>query len=108
TIGGLLALSRVHLVKIWPKRKRALADLVGVPALIVTLTLWAMVAQTNPGLYAGGLVLVSLVSAALIYASVEGRLLPGALGVSPLVSLGKISYGVYVFHFPIFLVLTEE
>ena len=31
-----------------------------------------------------------------------------ALSVRPLVALGKISYGVYLYHFPIFLLLTTD
>lgn len=58
--------------------------------------------------YHGALPLVGVASAALLL----GLQVPGplrrAMSVTPLVWLGKISYGVYLYHWPIFLILTED
>ena len=55
--------------------------------------------------YHGALPLVGVVSALLIVGlQVPGPLRTG-LGVSPLAWLGRISYGVYLYHWPVFVVL---
>jgi peptidoglycan/LPS O-acetylase OafA/YrhL len=52
------------------------------------------------------------VAGALVVASVADRRHPGPVGrvldLAPLPALGRISYGVYLYHWPIFLVLDEE
>jgi peptidoglycan/LPS O-acetylase OafA/YrhL len=107
-VGGLLALARPRIVAAAPFGQGRLADLLGVPALVATALLWWGTDLADEGLYRGGFVGIAVVSAALIFAAAEGRRLPRLVGVKPLVELGKISYGVYLFHFPLFLVLTEE
>ena len=58
--------------------------------------------------YEGALPLVAAVSAALIV----GLQAPGPartlLSIRPLVGLGKISYGVYLFHWPIFILIDRK
>ncbi|MCU1370923.1 MAG: acyltransferase family protein [Ilumatobacteraceae bacterium] len=52
------------------------------------------------------------VAGALVVASVADRRHPGPVGrvldLPPLPALGRISYGVYLYHWPIFLVLDQE
>ena len=51
------------------------------------------------------------VAGALVVASIADRRHPGPVGqvlnIKPLPALGRISYGVYLYHWPIFLVLDE-
>lgn len=107
-IGGLLALGRRRISALVPAGRAWLADVVGIPALLATLVLWWQVQQRDPDLYRGGLVAIAALSAVLIFAAVEGRALQRLLSTRPLVELGRISYGVYLFHFPVFMVLTAE
>jgi peptidoglycan/LPS O-acetylase OafA/YrhL len=64
---------------------------------------------TGPFLYEGGFLLVAL-STASVVAVVVGRpgdLLTRLLSWRPLRYTGRISYGLYLYHWPIFLVLTS-
>lgn len=72
---------------------------------------WAMLDGQSPLLLKGGLPVCSVLAAVVIGASV----VPGGgvagldriLRLKPLTGLGQISYGLYLWHWPVFLVLTE-
>lgn len=51
--------------------------------------------------YRGGAFAIGIVAAALIAALEKPAILGEALSVRPLVGIGKISYGMYLWHFPI-------
>lgn len=58
--------------------------------------------------YEGALPLVAVVSGALLLGlQVEGPVRAG-LSIAPLVFVGKISYGVYLYHWPIYVVLDAD
>jgi peptidoglycan/LPS O-acetylase OafA/YrhL len=59
-------------------------------------------------IYSGGLVGVSLISAALIASVASGRFPARLLEAKPLVAIGKVSYGIYLFHWPVFLLIDQE
>ncbi len=74
-------------------------------ALVVVLSLTTPTA--TGWAYSGGLALFSLVSVGII----AGLQAPGrsrrALSFGPLVGLGKVSYGVYLVHWPVFVFVDE-
>jgi peptidoglycan/LPS O-acetylase OafA/YrhL len=79
------------------------------PAALVMLTIAVVTFPSSSGpAYQGLLPILSLVSGALILGlQVDGpsrRLLSSA----PLVALGKISYGLYLVHWPVFVVVDAE
>ena len=81
-VGSLLALA----IPTWKVVNARWADALGWAALVVTLIVWQVARERQEWLVNGGLVLLAVVSAALVYGY-----------------LGQISYGVYLYHWPIFL-----
>jgi peptidoglycan/LPS O-acetylase OafA/YrhL len=87
---------------------RRLAAAAGVVALVVSALCWWNLGQDSPKVYEGGLLVYAVVSAALILSATVPGPMRTALAVEPLRLLGVISYGVYLYHWPIFLVLNPE
>ncbi|HEY4375958.1 MAG TPA: acyltransferase family protein, partial [Acidimicrobiales bacterium] len=87
-------------------RRAKAAVAIGPLALAGLVLLTVSTAEQAGWLYRGGLPAFSLLSVALI----AGALVPGPLrrllALRPLVALGLISYGVYLYHWPIFLALS--
>ena len=69
----------------------------------VTVAGWAVIHETDGWLYHGGLWLVAGLSTVLILAACADRGVATVLRWRPLVGLGRISYGIYVYHWPLFL-----
>ena len=75
-----------------------------VTLLAVAFVAWMVATQSafTSFVYVGGLTAVAVAAAVLILAVLQA---PKALSARPLVALGRISYGVYLWHFPmVFLV----
>ena len=112
-VGGLLAVVLFNARVTGRLARRGLAQRVavvlGLAALIGAIYLWSQVPQDAAWLYKGGFTFYALISATLITAAI----LPVGpvawlLAWSPLRHLGRISYGVYLYHWPVFLALREK
>jgi len=87
--------------------RRRLVTLAGVAGAVVLLAMAHSLVGTDPLLYRGGFFVVALSAGAVITAVVTGpsTLLARFLSLPPLVYVGRISYGLYLYHWPLFLAL---
>jgi peptidoglycan/LPS O-acetylase OafA/YrhL len=87
------------------KSLRRIFDIIGLAALLAILFMTIYITQYDDFLYYGGMVVFSLVSVLLIGAAASPLTITGKVfGALPLRFIGKISYGVYLWHFPIIVI----
>jgi peptidoglycan/LPS O-acetylase OafA/YrhL len=108
-VGAVLAvvLSRSPIDRAGPRERVAL-NVAGIAALATMFWWWHTVDQSSQWLYRGGFALHAILTATVIVAArVDGPLARG-LAWRPIVWLGAISYALYLFHWPIYLWLSED
>ena len=64
--------------------------------------------RTSAWTYHGGFAVIAVLSALAIVAAMRPGPVHRLLGIGPLVFLGTISYGLYLFHWPIYLLLQSR
>lgn len=107
-VGALLALALAGRHRLAAKRTTVTVASLGVVALALLVGSWVTVEQSDGALYRGGLAFHAVLVAAVIAAALVPGPVRSVLSIRPLRMLGIISYGVYLYHWPIFLWLTPE
>ncbi len=107
-VGAVLAVVAAQ----WPlhRARRLLAGL-GLAGAALVVAAFALVGETERWMYRGGFLGLALASAAVVAAvALPGPVGPLArvLGWRPLVAVGKVSYGLYLWHWPVDVVLTPD
>ena len=83
-------------------------DVIGLGVLIALIATWIVTTVESPWLYHGGLAIYALGSAVVIDAAVRPGRTARLLAAPGLPQVGRISYGAYLFHWPIFLALDQS
>ncbi len=86
----------------------AVFDVLGFAAIFVILIAWFNTAEASPGLARGGLPLYALLSTLAIYVATRAGMFSRIFANPALRWAGLLSYGLYLYHWPVFLLLSQD
>jgi peptidoglycan/LPS O-acetylase OafA/YrhL len=89
-------------------RAGAMDNITGIAGIAALIAAWMCSSLDSVWLYRGGFTLYAIGSAAVVYVALVGGPVARLLSLPGLPWLGRISYGAYVFHWPIFLAVGPE
>ena len=109
-IGAIVGFLVYRAPRIGTIRRTAFAEVAGVASLLALVGLVLFASDDYQVVGRGGGLLVALATAAVIVAALQpsSPVIRPLLGWRPLVVVGLVSYGVYLFHMPIFRVLIPD
>ena len=86
-----------------PRRLRTAGRTAFAPAVAALAVLWSVAGIQSPWLYEGGLIVAGIAAAAVIayVVTVPGTWPARLLGSSPMVWIGRLSYSLYLWHWPV-------
>lgn len=109
-VGALLALMLFgrHEVRRLGRNALAALDAAALVAFAGIIVMLTRLGQQSDALYRGGFLLAACLSAVLVAAASQPGLVGRALSSRPLGAVGRVSYGGYLFHWPVFLWMTAQ
>jgi peptidoglycan/LPS O-acetylase OafA/YrhL len=112
-IAEILAGTVLAVVYAWrgPARTRTGQRVVaaaGTVGLGLSVAAWVVAKESSSWLYEGGFAAYALATVAVVAAAVHPGPVRTLLSARPLQWLGRVSYGAYLFHWPLFLWLSPE
>jgi peptidoglycan/LPS O-acetylase OafA/YrhL len=109
-VGAFLACALLKGINVRDWTARHIVPAVGAVGLAVLVMCWGLAPDDAAWIYTGGFLLLSVSLAAVILAAgqPEGNVVRSTLSWEPLRRLGLISYGVYLWHWPIFVILRPQ
>ncbi len=107
-VGAALAAAFARWGSVRGARGRGAMAGLAVVGVAGTALLWWRVPETSSLAFHGGFLLASLAAAAVVAGAVQAPAspVPRVLGWGPVRALGRISYGVYLWYWPVLLVMT--
>lgn len=108
-VGALLAVAvpAARAVSGPPERARVFVAL-GTVALVVMLVLWSVAEHGDAWQYRGGFALHGVLTAVVVAGVVHPGPLGRVLSWRPLRAAGLVSYGLYLYHWPVFVIVDED
>ena len=110
-VGAALAVAMLGWSGPATRRARVALEVAGIVAFGYLLAMLEVVDYYHSEwLYRGGSLLIAITSATVIAASVQSSspVVWRVLSVRPLIAIGLVSYGLYLYHWPIYLWLSAE
>ena len=82
-----------------------LCGVVGLVGALAAVALWVLTTSTSSFPYTGGFFLIGLAVGGVILSAVAAprSIVPRVLSLTPVRYVGRISYGLYIWHWPIFI-----
>ena len=105
---GVFLACLYHQPRLFSYRAGSARTALGAVALVAMVGSWSAVGQDVEWLHPWGLLVHALLAGAVVLAALDDGPVAALLSARPLPQLGAISYGVYLYHWPLYLWLSAD